>query len=160
MIELPLILNMVLFAADGPHQVTVKEFMQRQCQAGNEEACARAQQLSVDLEAQKRLEQRAEAFWRDVNTADLMFDQKKPDLEAAYPLVMHDYQRMEAAAGHTQTLLEDYLPQCARHYHNHWINKKMWWPAWDDGTPDWPSIYTFIVDHYYGFCVKAGATYM
>jgi len=76
------------------------------------------------------------------------------DLEAAYPLVMRDYQRMEASAGHAQLLLEDYLPQCARHYHNHWINKRMWWPAREDGKPDWLSIYTFIVDHYYGFCVK------
>ena len=126
MLGLSLILGLALFAAGGPQQVTIEDFMQRQCQAGKQEACARARQLSVELEALKRLEQRAQAFWRDVNTAQLMLDQKKPDLEAAYPLVMHDYQRMEAAAGHDQALLEDYLPRCARHYHNHWINKKLW----------------------------------
>ena len=132
----PLIVNLLLVAAGEPHNVTVEDFLLHECQAGKQESCMRAEQLAVDLEKQKRLEQRSGEFWNGINTAELMLDKKKPDLETAYPLVMHDYFRMEAEAGDKQTLLEDRLPQCARHYHNHWINKKMWWPANDDGTPD------------------------
>ena len=154
MYTLSLIINLLLVVAEGPHNVTVEDFLRKECAAGKQESCARADLLSSDLIKQKRLENRSVAFWKDVNTEELMLDKKKPNLEAAYPLVIRDYFKMEAEAGDKQTLLEDRLPQCARHYHNHWINKKMWWPANDDGSPDWPSIYTFIIDHYYGFCLK------
>ena len=150
----PLLILLFLPAAVGPHNVTVDEFLQRECAAGKQESCIRAKKLEADLVLQQRLEKRAEEFWKDINTTELMLDKKKPDLQRAYPLVMRDYIKMEAEAGDSQILREERLPQCARHYHNHWINKKMWWPANDDGTPDWPSIYTFIVDHYYGFCLK------
>ena len=158
LLALPLLTFLFLPVADQPHSVTVEDFLQRECAAGKQESCERAEQLAVDLEKQKRLEDRTLEFWKDVNTTELMLDKKKPDLEGAYPLVIRDYLKMEAEAGDTQTLQEDLLPSCARHYHNHWVNKKMWWPANDDGTPDWPSIYTFIVDHYYGFCLKQPET--
>jgi len=152
--KIPVIATLFLVAAGQPQNVTVEDFLRKECNEGKQESCVRAERLSSDLIVQKRLENRSVEFWQDVNTQELMLDKKKPDLAAAYPLVMHDYFKMEAAAGDVQTLKEDRLPQCARHYHNHWVNKKMWWPANDDGSPDWPSIYTFIVDHYYGFCLK------
>ena len=155
---LPLLMFLFLPAAAGPHNVTVEDFLQQECAACKQDSCVRAQQLAVELVQQQRLEKRAVEFWKDIDTIELMLDKKKPDLQRAYPLVIRDYFKMEAEAGNAQTLQENRLPQCARHYHNHWINKKMWWPANDDGTPDWPSIYTFIVDHYYGFCLKQPET--
>ena len=152
--KIPIIATLFLIAAEQPQTVTVEDFLRKECAAGKQESCARADHLSSDLVIQKRLEKRSEEFWQEVDTQELMLDTKKPDLAAAYPLVMQDYIRMETEAGDAQTLAEDRLPECARHYHNHWINKKMWWPANDDGTPDWPSIYIFIVDHYYGYCLK------
>lgn len=152
--KVPVIATLLLVAAEQPHGVSMEDFFRKECAAGKQEACVRAEHLSSDLVIQKRLENRSVEFWQNVNTQELMLDKKKPNLQTAYPLVMGDYTRMETEAGNAQTLAEDRLPQCARHYHNHWINKKMWWPANDDGLPDWPSIYTFIVDHYYGFCLK------
>ncbi|MGH8119463.1 MAG: hypothetical protein ACRESK_02495 [Gammaproteobacteria bacterium] len=150
----PFLISFFLIVAEQPQTVTVEDFLRKECAAGKQESCASADHLSSDLVIQKRLEKRSVEFWQEVNTQELMLDTKKPDLAAAYPLVMQDYIRMETEAGDAQTLAEDRLPECARHYHNHWINKKMWWPANDDGSPDWPSIYTFIVDHYYGYCLK------
>ena len=152
--KITIIATLFLVAAEQPQGVNLEDFFRKECAAGKQEACARADHLSSDLVIQKRLEKRSVEFWQEVNTQELMLDTKKPDLAAAYPLVMQDYIRMETEAGDAQTLAEDRLPECARHYHNHWINKKMWWPANDDGSPDWPSIYTFIVDHYYGYCLK------
>ena len=151
---IPVVATLFLIAAEQPHTVTLEDFLRKECAAGKQESCARADQLSSDLIVEDRLNKRSVEYWKNVNTQGLMLDKKRPDLAAAYPMVMRDYFAMEAKAGNKQTLLEDRLPQCARHYHNFWINKKMWWPANDDGSPDWPSIYIFIVDHYYGFCVK------
>lgn len=150
----PFLISFFLLVTEQPRGVSMEDFFRKECEAGKQESCVRAEHLSSDLIVQKRLEKRSVEFWKDVNTEELMLDKKKPDLEATYPLVMHDYFKMEADAGDMQTLKEDQLPQCARHYHNHWLNKKMWWPADEDGTPDWPSIYNFIVDHYYGYCLK------
>ena len=42
---------------------------------------------------------------------------------------------------------------CAEHYHDYWRNRKMWWPTDEAGKPDWSTIYYYIVDHYYGYCL-------
>ncbi len=84
-----------------------------------------------------------------------MLDEKTPNLEGAYPGVMQDHLESEIAAGEDLTLDVVRLSGCANHYHNHWVNKKLWWPTDDEYKPDWASIYVFIVDHYYGFCLKS-----
>ena len=155
LVTLQILTSLFLLAAEAPHGVSMEDFFRKECDAGKQESCERLALLSEDLVKQKRLTQRSEDFWQDVDTQQLMLD-KKPNLQAAYPLVMHDYFKSEAAAGNNETLNEALLPECARHYHNYWINKKLWWPANDDGTPDWPSIYLYIVDHYYGYCLKHG----
>jgi len=132
----------------------MEEFFQSECDAGNQQACERLKKLSVDLEIQQRLERRSEEFWESVDTDKLMLDEKRPNREAAYPLVMRDFIISEKAAGSSQELAEERLSYCASHYHNHWINKKLWYPTNDEGLPSWPSIYEFIVDHYYGFCLR------
>jgi len=116
--KIPIIATLLLVAAEQPQTVTVEDFLRKECEAGKQESCVRAEHLSSDLIVQKRLEIRSVEFWKDVNTQELMLDKKKPDLAAAYPLVMHDYIRIETEAGNAQTLLEDRLPQCARHYLN------------------------------------------
>lgn len=140
--------------AAPPQKVTMEDFFRRQCEAGNQRACERQAALAEDDHVRQLLDKRAEAFWLEVDTEMLMLDRKRPDLQAAYPLVMQDYIRAQQAYGIDEKLDETRLPQCARHYHNHWINKKLWYPSHDDGSPDWPSIYVFIVDHYYGYCLR------
>lgn len=152
-VTLQTLITLFLLATEAPQGVSMEEFFRKECEAGKQESCERLAVLSQGLVKQERLEQRAEEFWKDINTRELMLE-NKPDLAAAYPLVLHDYFKSENEAGENITLAEEMLPECGRHYHNHWINKKMWWPALEDGTPDWPSIYNYIVDHYYGYCLK------
>lgn len=140
-------------ALDEPRNITMEEFFRRECDKGDQLACSKVDSLEKGLVIQKRLKDRSENFWHDIDTSLLMMG-KKPNLQDAYPLVMQDFIRTENEAGINETLDTEKLPQCARHYHNYWINRKLWWPTNDDGTPDWPSIYIFIVDHYYGYCLK------
>ena len=145
--------TLLLVTALEPQSVTMQEFFQRECDKGNQQACEKAEGLAAAMSVQQRINERSEKFWDSVDTSTLMLD-KKPNLQAAYPLVLHDYFDALKLDGVNETLDEERLPQCARHYHNHWINKKLWYPSNDDGTPDWPAIYIYIVDHYYGYCLK------
>lgn len=144
---------LLLVAAVEPHSVTMEEFFRGECEKGDQIACEKLNNLSKDLVIQKRLKARSEKFWHDIDTSQLMLD-KKPNLQDAYPLVMQDFIRSQNEAGINETLMLEKLPQCAQHYHNYWINRKLWWPTEEDGTPDWPSIYVYIVDHYYGYCLR------
>ncbi len=148
------IISLFLLVTETPQSVSIEDFFQRECEAGKTQACEKVTELSASRVNQERLEKRSHEFWKEVNTDELMLDPKKPDLQDAYPLVMRDFIKMETEAGSTETLDEERLSQCAAHYHNHWINRKMWWPMLEGGTPDWPSIYNYIVDHYYGYCLR------
>lgn len=149
-----ILVTLILLVAEAPQGVSREDFFRRECDAGDHHACERLAELNESLVYQKRLEQRSNEFWNEVNIEELMIDKKTPDLQDAYPLVMRDFINMEAEYGSTEKLDEERLPQCAAHYHNHWVNRKMWWPRLEDGTPDWPSIYNYIVDHYYGYCLR------
>ena len=142
-------------AAASPHTVTMEDFYRKQCETGDQAACEKLDALSEGLKHQEKLQQRSVEFWKNVDTRMLMLDEKRPDLYAAYPLVMRDYIATRQSEGSDEKLDEERLPQCARHYHNYWINKKLWYPSDDEGRPDWPSIYIFIVDHYYGYCLRS-----
>ena len=149
------ILALFLPTAAPPHNVTMEDFFRNECNAGKQVACEKLTELKEGLELQEQLQQRSVEFWKKVDTRMLMLDKKRPDLHAAYPLVIRDYIESKRADGINENVNESLLPECARHYHNYWINKKLWYPANDDGTPDWPSIYVFIVDHYYGYCLRS-----
>ena len=153
MFQLPLITLLLIIAAE-PHSVTMQEFFQQQCDKGDQLACQKLESLSKDLVVQKRLTERSEKFWNDIDTTELMLDKKKPNLRAAYPLVVRDFIAAQNAAGVKEEVREERFPECALHYHDYWINKKLWWPQKEDGTPDWPAIYIYIVDHYYGYCLR------
>jgi len=150
-----LISLLLVIAAIQPNAVSMEEFLEKECQKGVEKDCETLADLKVQLVKQKRLQERAVLYGQRINGNGPMLDEKTPDLEAAYPGVMQDHLQSEVAAGEDFTLDEVRLPRCASHYHNHWVNKKLWWPTDDDYKPDWASIYVFIVDHYYGFCMKS-----
>lgn len=152
MIRLQLILLLVIAAE--PQSVTMQEFFQRECDKGDQLACQKLESLSADLVIQKRLTERSEKFWDDIDTSKLMLDKKKPNLQAAYPLVVKDFIATQNQAGIDEVVDEERLPECALHYHDYWINKKLWWPENEEGMPDWTAIYLYIVDHYYGYCLR------
>jgi len=144
---------LIIAAAFEPHNVTMEEFFRHECEKGDQIACEKMDSLGKGLVIQKRLKVRSETFWQDIDTS-LLIQDKKPNLQEAYPLVMQDFIRSENEAGVNEQLDKSRLPQCARHYHNYWVNKKLWWPTNEDRTPDWPAIYMYIVDHYYGYCLR------
>ena len=154
MITTKLISLLFLVAAGQPHSVAIKDVLEKECAAGKQSSCERVKEINESLKIQKRLELYSQEFASIVKPGDFMLDKKRPDLAAAYPVVMHDFNKRELAAGVNEMLDENSLPYCAEHYHNYWVNKKLWWPTGEDRQPDWGSIYEFIVDHYYGFCLR------
>jgi len=150
-----LISLLLAIAAMQPHAVSVEEFLEKECDRGVQKDCEKLADLRLQLVKQKRLQERAVLYGQRINGNGPMLDEKTPDLEGAYQGVMQDHLASEIAAGEDLTLDEICLPRCANHYHNYWVNKKLWWPIDDDRNPDWASIYVFIVDHYYGFCLKS-----
>ena len=146
---------LLAIVAAQPHAVSIEEFLENECNKGVQKDCEKLADLRLQLVKQKRLQERAVLYGQRINGDGPMLDEKTPNLEGAYRGVMQDHMEGEIAAGETLTLDEVRLPGCAKHYHDHWVNKKLWWPADDDRKPDWASIYVFIVDHYYGFCLKS-----
>ena len=132
-------------AAAQPHAVSLEEFLEQECQKGVQKDCETLADLKLQLVKQKRLQERAVLYGQRINGNGPMLDEKTPNLEGAYPVVMQDHLQSEIAAGEKLTLDEVRLPGCANHYHNHWVNKKLWWPTDDEYKPDWASIYVFIV---------------
>lgn len=150
-----LISLLLAVAGTQPHAVSLEEFLENECDRGVEKDCEKLVDLRLQLVKQKRLQERAVLYGQRIDGNGSMLDEKTPNLEEAYPDVMQDHLQSELAAGETLTLDEVRISGCAIHYHNHWVNKKLWWPTDDDRKPDWVSIYVFIVDHYYGFCLKS-----
>ena len=154
-------MNMILIslfltvATLQPHAVSMEEFLESECNKGVQKDCENLAELRKQLIKQERLQTRAFLYGERINGNGPMLDEKTPNLEDAYPDVMQDHLESEIAPGETLTLDKVRLPGCANHYHNHWVNKKLWWPTDDAHNPDWASIYVFIVDHYYGFCLKS-----
>ena len=149
-----LVSGLLIVAANQPHEHTLEDLLKFKCDKGNQQACQQLQEIDAGKEEAERLQQRVTVFSKVLAERNLMLDEKRPDLRAAYPLVMGDYINALHESGSDEVLVSTArLQQCATHYHEFWINKKLWWPN-DDGKPDWEDIYVFIVDHYYGFCVK------
>ncbi len=146
--------SFLLVAANPPQHLTYEDLLKYKCDNGNQTACSKLIQIEEDEEQANFLGERVAAFSVELENKHLMLDAKRPDLEAAYPLVRDDYFQGLQHAGELDALVPaPRLAQCAGHYHNYWINKKLWWPN-NEGKPDWESIYVFIVDHYFGFCLK------
>ncbi len=154
MIAIVLGLFLTVTAVEPP-AVSLEMFLEKECQKGVQKDCQSLEQLKLQLVKQKRLQTRAVLYGERINGHGPMLDEKTPNLAAAYPEVMQDHIETEIEAGEEVTLNKIRLDGCAQHYHNYWVNKKLWWPTDDTHKPDWASIYVFIVDHYYGFCLKS-----
>ncbi len=139
----------------APHATaeSILEMHERMCASGNQKSCERASVMQSADEQAKRIEQLGDAYAGKIDR-DRMELENKPDLESAYLEVMQDYFLAEKANGVEQSVSNQMLTLCAGHYHNYWRNQKLWWPTNEQGSPDWSTIYYFIVDHYYGYCLR------
>ncbi len=134
---------------------SLREYHQRKCNEGNtEKSCQRAAAM---LEGEQHAQQIVELGDKFAITVDrsALEEENKPKLQEAYLLVLDDYFKEESDKGIKREVKNDMLDLCAEHFHNHWRNRKMWWPTNEAGKPDWSTIYYYIVEHYYGFCLRS-----
>jgi len=136
---------------------SIREFQQRQCAKGVAESCKKAEALLEGERHANRIDELGDNFAKTVDRSE-MEEENKPILNEAYTEVLEDYFKNEAENGIKRAVASDIIDLCADHYHHHWRNKKMWWPMNDAGEPDWSSIYFYIVEHYYGYCLRANNT--
>ncbi len=135
---------------------SILEYHQRQCAAGKESSCKRAEIMEEADKYAKRTEELGDRFAASINRADYETE-NKPELEKAYLAVIEDFFTAESDKGITQAVSDEILSLCAYHYHDYWLNQKLIWPTNEAGNPDWSTIYYFIIDHYYGYCLRSVA---
>lgn len=133
---------------------SLREYHQRQCEEGNAESCSRAAGMLKGEQHAERIVELGDNFAMEVDRS-VMEDENKPILREAYLDVLDDYFKAESENGVKRIVANEMINLCADHYHDHWRNRKMWWPTTDVGEPDWSTIYYYIVDHYYGYCLRA-----
>lgn len=133
---------------------SVREFHERKCKEGNTDSCERAADLLEGERHAERIVELGDSFAGHVDRASREED-NKPLLRDAYLDVMDDYFKEEAKAGIKQAVADEIISLCAEHYNDHWRNRKMWWPTNNAGEPDWSTIYFYIVEHYYGYCLRS-----
>lgn len=148
-----LIAGVLLAAAEGPHNFTIIDYWQRKCDEGDASACSKLQSNKDSEKKLENLTRLSTDFERALVREDFMLDEKKPNLGKAYPLVIESYL---ASLSEKSTIGSDKyaVDYCAKHFHNYWLNKKLWWPTDAEDKPDWRTIYVYIVDHYHGICLK------
>ena len=132
---------------------SVREFHQRKCAEGNKESCKRAADMLEGERHAERIVELGDQFASHVDRS-VRQEGKKPLLKDAYLDVMADYFKAEADGGIKQAVTDQTIEFCAEHFNNYWRNRKMWWPTLDNGQPDWSTIYYYIVEHYYGYCLR------
>lgn len=133
---------------------SLREFHERQCKQGKQTSCERAAAMLEGEQHAERIVALGDQFAEKVDRTVLEVD-KKPKLKEAYIDILDDYFAAEAENNIKPALTQDIIHLCAEHYHDHWINRKMWWPTKELGWPDWSTIYYYVVDHYYGYCVRS-----
>jgi hypothetical protein len=139
-------------AASAP-EVSLLDFWRGKCEQGDREACARIESAQPGVDRLTRLDEYAVQFAAGADRAAWQ-DGRRPRLDRAYVPALRIFFEGEAPRGAAVTRLDDAtLEECARHYHHHWVDRKLWWPTDDARQPDWGAIYYFIVDHYLGVCL-------
>lgn len=133
---------------------SVREFHQRKCEQGNVESCGRAADMLEGERHAQRIVELGDHFAKEVDRS-VMEEGNKPLLKDAYTKVLDDYFKAEADNGIKPLVTKEVINLCAEHYNDHWRNRKMWWPTDVDGKPDWSTIYYYIVEHYYGYCLRS-----
>ncbi len=132
---------------------SIREYHQRQCVKGNTVSCGKAAAMLEGERHAERIVELGDNFAKTVDRSALE-EGNKPLLNEAYTVVLADYFKQESDNGIKRGVAIDILELCANHYHDHWRNRKMWWPTNDAGEPDWSTIYYYIVEHYYGYCLR------
>ncbi len=133
---------------------SLRQYHQRKCSAGNTDSCKRVAEMLVGERHAERIVELGDHYAVNVNRS-VMEEDNKPILRKAYLDMLDDYFKAEAEHGVKWVVANEVLNLCAEHYHDHWRNRKMWWPTDDEGEPDWSTIYYYVVDHYYGYCLRS-----
>ena len=134
---------------------TIREFHERMCAAGKQASCEKSAALKQGEDHAGWIDQLGDEFSPEL-AKNAMEEDGKPDLKKAYELVLADYFQAELREHNKERKINDGLLEfCSSHYHNYWRNKKMIWPVNEQQEPDWPAIYFFIVEHYYGYCLRS-----
>lgn len=145
---------MLLVALDEPHRFSALDLWERECKEGDAAACERFESAQAGAGKLARLDNLAQRFGARADRNELEQD-GRPLLNTAYQQVMADFISAEQAAGYTElTYDEESVSYCADHFHNYWINRKLWWPTDENGDPSWSDIYYYVVDHYHGVCLR------
>ena len=149
------ITSLILFAVlNEPHQFSALELWERECNGGDQEACERFANAQAGAGKLERLDGLAQRYGARADRAELE-DAGRPRLNVAYKQVMQDFIGAEHAAGELELNYDEgTVNYCADHFHNYWINRKLWWPTDANGDPSWTDIYYYIVDHYHGICLR------
>ncbi len=134
---------------------SITEFHKRQCDAGKQESCEKYAALNEGEKHAEWIDSLGDKFSSTLQ-AEAMDEDDKPNLKKAYAMVLEDYFKAELSEHNKQREINvAFLEFCSSHYHNYWRNKKMIWPVDENDEADWPSIYFFIVEHYYGYCLRS-----
>ena len=149
------ITSFILFSVlNEPHQFSALDLWERECNGGDQEACERFANAQAGAGKLARLDGLAQRYGVRADRAELE-DAGRPRLNIAYKQVMQDFIGAEHAAGELELSYdEETINYCADHFHNYWINRKLWWPTDENGAPSWTDIYYYIVDHYHGICLR------
>ncbi len=149
------ITSLILFVVlNEPHQFSALDLWGRECREGDQEACERFENAQAGAGKLARLDGLAQRYGTRADRAELE-DAGRPRLNIAYKQVMQDFIGAEHAAGVMELNYdEETINYCADHFHNYWINRKLWWPTDENGDPSWTDIYYYIVDHYHGICLR------
>ena len=143
-----------LIVLNEPHQFSMLDLWERKCKEGNADACKRLAHAQAGAEKLARLDSLAQRYGNNSNRDELEQD-GRPLLNKAYKQVMENFINAEHKTGNEELNYdEDAVSYCADHFHNYWVNRKLWWPTDENGDPSWVDIYYYIIDHYYGICLR------
>ena len=147
--------SLILFVVlNEPRQFSALDLWERECNAGDTEACDRLEKAQAGAGKLARLDTLAQRYGARVDRGELEED-GLPRLDLAYRQVMRDYIDAEHAVGNKELDYdEETVNYCSNHFHNYWRNRKLWWPTDENGAPSWADIYYYIVDHYHGICLR------
>ena len=143
-----------VFAVAEPRQFSALQLWERKCNEGDAVACERVARAQTSADKLQRLDELAERYGARADRAQLE-QNGRPLLNLAYKQVMEEFIRSESAAGAEDLNYDgEAIDYCSEHFHNYWLNKKLWWPTDENGAPNWQDIYYYIVDHYFGVCLR------
>ena len=137
-----------------PHHFSMLDLWEKKCKGGDSAACQRFEDAQAGARKLERLDGLALRYGENANR-DALEKDGRPLLNLAYIEVMEDFIEAEHEAGDKELSYDEAaVSYCADHFHNYWLNRKLWWPTDANGDPSWTDIYYYIVDHYHGICLR------